>query len=115
MLLHIKNVHKGELSICSIYGKVVRDLTCHEREVHSVNSEISCHICRKTYSTGRKLKGHIRYIHSDEERNHVCEMCSSAFKFKRLLRNHYIIHSNKKNFKCDIRHETFKLQNVLYS
>ncbi|CRL04796.1 CLUMA_CG017852, isoform A [Clunio marinus] len=72
-----------------------------------------CEFCNKSFSNKYCLKTHLK-IHDERERNFQCE-CGKQFLKEIHLRNHKLtIHSgNNKNFICDICSKAFKSSNNL--
>lgn len=92
-----------------------RGLAMHLWKIHSIDMDLhTCPICGyKTYSLF-KLDNHKR-IHS-EDREFICTTCGKGFKQLSQLRNHNVIHLDRKNMpekrwyseqECDICHRTF--------
>lgn len=100
---------------CSEKADHWRGLSLHLWKEHAIDVDLhTCPECGYKTHSHFKLENH-RRIHSDE-RLYVCSKCSKGFKQLSQLRNHYVIHIDRKNLpekrwyseqKCDICERTF--------
>ena len=101
---HLKLTHNIRFSMCKYCGKVLeneKSIKNHELREHG-NTEygsIACQLCGLNFLQNSRLSRHMRDVHSDE-RNFICEICSRAFKVKSKLKEHMCTHTGEKNFHC---------------
>lgn len=110
---HIHTSHSDKSNICSVCGKSVKCLASHMKITHTQRVKKKCDICGNIYADAKLLKIHRKRKHEDIEREHVCKLCGASFKFKELLKNHGVVHSDERKYKCDICDKAFKLPIVL--
>ncbi|ELU12691.1 hypothetical protein CAPTEDRAFT_226185 [Capitella teleta] len=60
-----------------------------------------CPKCDAVLLTKGSFNRHLKVVHSDVRR-FICEVCNSAFKSRKDLNNHCLIHLKEKQFKCSI-------------
>jgi uncharacterized Zn-finger protein len=82
-----------ECNICTKTFKRNYELTAHKE-----GKGYDCEACGKAVSSKRALELHKRK-HLDA---YDCDVCTKGFLAKHQLDNHKIVHSGKKQFKCDI-------------
>ena len=102
---HLKSTHNLSLSMCKFCGKILeneKSIKNHELREHG-NTEygsIACQHCGISFIQNSRLLRHIRDVHSNI-RNFICEICSKGFKVRSKLKEHMYIHTGEKNFVCN--------------
>lgn len=87
-------------------------LSIHGLKVESVTSKYVCEIDGRTFDTLCFYKNHL-LSHSEQNRNHVCQHCSAAFKTVGNLRRHEATHADTRNFVCSMCSKKFKTKLAL--
>lgn len=81
-------------------------------EQHSATHQSSthkCSLCPKTYHSADKLANHTKHFHpSAEPATYVCEECGKVCATNGSLKEHRIVHSDAKPFKCAFCPKSFK-------
>jgi DNA-directed RNA polymerase subunit RPC12/RpoP len=80
---------------------------------HSEVRNYVCDLCGKGFLLEHLLANHRQSMHSSREekekgRRFVCTYCAKGFFSKSALQEHEFLHSEKKNFGCDVCGMTFK-------
>ena len=106
---HREIEHGLKGSVCNLCGKTVTKMKRHMLLVHTSEKQLQCDKCE--YQTNNKscLKRHMN-IHSDNPmagRKCVCELCHKAFYTNKELRQHLLIHSGIKPYKCNLCSSAF--------
>ena len=84
-----------EEALEDIYEEIV--LSNFETDL-TENNTFKCTTCNKSYSQKKKLKRHMKTVHSNEE--FECNTCNKSYSNKEALKRHLqFVHSNEK-FKC---------------
>ena len=88
------------------------DLELHKR-FHSAARNYVCDLCGKGFLLQTVLQNHKHNMHSTREekeknRKFVCSFCAKGFFSKSALQEHEFLHSDKKNFHCDMCGLSFK-------
>lgn len=115
MRCHKEDEHMFQCGECSEKFEHWRGTTMHLWKDHQIDLDLyTCDKCGyRTYSSF-KLENHCR-IHSDE-RSYVCGVCKKGFKQMSQLRNHQVVHLDRKSMtekrwfseqRCDICNRTF--------
>ncbi|XP_065086278.1 zinc finger protein 557-like [Ochlerotatus camptorhynchus] len=90
LMAHFKHIHnqQGYLKCCN--KKIQRKYWMIEHiQVHLNPDAFQCVICKKSYSSSRVLKEHIKEVHTpNEERAIKCETCQKPFATQRALSSH---------------------------
>uniref|UniRef100_A0A1B0FE42 Uncharacterized protein n=1 Tax=Glossina morsitans morsitans TaxID=37546 RepID=A0A1B0FE42_GLOMM len=83
----------------------------------------ACYFCSSKYSRKDNLQTHIREKHAQhskqkvenqtEERPHKCELCGKAFKTRRNMKMHRLIHSDEKPHQCPECGKSFRRSDKL--
>eukprot|EP00092_Neocalanus_flemingeri_P001603 GFUD01001710.1.p1 GENE.GFUD01001710.1~~GFUD01001710.1.p1 ORF type:complete len:505 (-),score=129.89 GFUD01001710.1:141-1655(-) len=81
MKKHVKNIHKGERSLCIQCGDSFKDLHYHIKVFHE-NVSFPCDMCNKKYTTKQGLNFHIKHTHGDSKKE-VCHYCAVEVKHVR--------------------------------
>ena len=103
---HIR-VHTNErpfkCSQCTASFKQKIHLQQH-KHTHSGIKKYKCNQCSKCFRQQSGLIIHKKTHESYENRKHKCKYngCNKRFIQKNDLKKHYLVHQNKKPFKCDI-------------
>ena len=67
---------------------------------HKHELKLLCDQCEfKTYRKYTLYKHTL--IHHMDKKEHICNICGLSFKLATYLRNHQVVHSDERNFKCD--------------
>ncbi|KAH3863003.1 zinc finger protein 37-like [Dreissena polymorpha] len=72
----------------------IPDLNCHMQNEHKVEMETHlCDLCGSRFKDKKILNQHRKYVHTDE-RPEECPTCRRRFKNKSQLRNHLVVHKD---------------------
>ncbi|KAK7872849.1 hypothetical protein R5R35_006720 [Gryllus longicercus] len=89
----------------------------HLQEVHGSERNFVCNVCEKTYVSQARLKLHVKTVHVNNAKKHVCEVCGKRTSTVAALRDHMNIHSGVKPYICHVCGKNFftnkKLSNHL--
>ena len=98
MKKHVKNIHKGEVTLCTHCGENFKDINYHIKVVHE-NISYPCDTCTKKYTTKQGLNFHKKYSHGDAKKE-VCDYC--AVEVKHLKHHIKMMHSGivEKRISC---------------
>ncbi|ODM90205.1 putative zinc finger protein [Orchesella cincta] len=90
-----------------------KSLTCHLQKEHGIGDMeyLKCRFCPKNFLRRDRLKQH-EILHSDK-RCCICDVCGFATKTKELLRRHAVTHGAEKNFACSYCPKSFALKKYL--
>ncbi|CAC5418421.1 KRAB [Mytilus coruscus] len=106
---HVRLQHVAQKKfLCSLCGKGY--ITTKEYEKHMmVHAErpYQCEMCRRRFDTEEKLKIHFEGQHANRPRNFQCGNCHKLFLTMQHLKEHILIHSDEKNFTCEICYKSF--------
>lgn len=93
---------KHNLLKCQLCSKVVRkDNFSKHLQIHSDEPQ-SCKICGATFKNKESLRGHMFYLHRDNESQYICEECGKKFRTRYRFHIHKIkAHTGVRNFKCE--------------
>ena len=89
-------------------------LNTHVKQVHEDSAKKHmCDKCDKSFFQLSKLKNHISSVH-EKIKPYQCDQCPSAFAEKANLRNHIsVVHEKNKPFVCDLCGKSFGAAHVL--
>ncbi|XP_028142822.1 zinc finger protein 27-like [Diabrotica virgifera virgifera] len=74
-------------------------------------TKFTCKSCPKAFKTRKDLKLH-GMVHKNIK-SFSCKICQKQFKFKQQMRGHYRLHENMLAFECDVCNKKFKLKQQL--
>lgn len=75
-----------------------------------------CNVCSNEYPTSSLLKDHLDDHKAARGNAYHCKSCSKTFVRKScLLRHHQRLHSERKQYSCELCNESFLTQNKLFS
>uniref|UniRef100_A0A1B6MBH0 Protein krueppel n=1 Tax=Graphocephala atropunctata TaxID=36148 RepID=A0A1B6MBH0_9HEMI len=97
------SLHSKESYKCSFCNKSFRQswyLQSHVRS-HTGERPFACTICSKTFTDKSALNAHLRIAHFTEK-THVCNFCGKAFKLKKQLERHKLMHTGHHYHRCEI-------------
>ncbi|XP_063371152.1 zinc finger protein 57-like [Cydia amplana] len=108
---HEKQVHRlPKLNLCAYCNERFRDFrqkVKHLKDVHGVQRESpKCKACERTFETMAALRLHIKRDHLIQ-RPHKCSQCDMSFYAKAQLKNHFVIHSERRQC-CQNKNQTTK-------
>ena len=72
---------------------------------HDIKRPYRCNDCTKCYRGRRDLCGHIKNVHAPR---FECGICHKRFGTKRILKDHTVIHSEDRPFRCSQCDSSFK-------
>lgn len=105
--LHVKERHlELQCNFCEsiAFFKTTVYLKDHLQKIHNEENNNTCKICKKAFKQFRYLKAHELNVHGDLKS--LCRYCGIFFK-NTTLENHYRIHRNERNHKCDMCDSSF--------
>ena len=78
-------------------------------KIHSGELKIKCDYCDKEFQDPCYLKRHIRTSHTHkDEKPFKCAECGRAFKHRKSLKSHSVIHTNVNPYECQDCGDTFR-------
>lgn len=113
---HGANAVNYTCKTCSKHFRALSLLKKHE-ETHlpdHVRRTHTCRFCKKKYLDKNMLKGHIALLHNKSKKKGTiivctCELCGKGFASKYSVETHLLgVHSDERNFKCEICSLAFK-------
>ncbi|XP_063796190.1 zinc finger and BTB domain-containing protein 41 [Pseudophryne corroboree] len=123
---HIR-VHTGEkpfeCDICSLRYSTKSNLTVHRKrhdsETEMPRKEHKCPFCSRLHASRITLVKHVKRFHAENAQEFIkikrlrnegwkCEICNKYFTRQPHLKEHMILHSQDKPFKCTYCDEQFK-------
>lgn len=111
--LHIRSVHRGVRSfVCEECGKTwatKQQLQKHQL-MHIEARPFQCSDCSKCFKDSTSLKKHLE-IHSNI--SFECLLCGQRSSTRYTLREHMLVHSDEKRYKCQYCGNTFKRYKTL--
>ncbi|ODM88274.1 Serendipity locus protein H-1 [Orchesella cincta] len=95
-------------------GREVKDLKEHMKGRHPAPKKLKyeCHLCKRKFQTGGKLRGHVKQAHAVVG-GWECEVCGREFKFERYLNEHKLVHETVKRFSCNLCGTGFTKNSVM--
>lgn len=99
---------------CQETFKSRKKLVDHSMELHGFKPQVvkeafACEVCDRKFDARSIYETH-KLSHDDNARNHVCSICSAAFKSVGNLRRHEAIHAPSRDFNCPNCPKSFKTQ-----
>lgn len=106
--------HRYSCKVCKNTFKSRKKLFDHSFDVHGMkpnvlNELFSCDVCNMKFDVRSIFETH-KLSHDENSRNHICSVCSAAFKSVGNLRRHEATHVATRNFHCLHCLKTFKTQ-----
>ncbi|XP_036317573.1 zinc finger protein 157-like, partial [Rhagoletis pomonella] len=82
-------------------------LETHERKQHlNIKAQLKeCPICQKKFDADY-IRKHIDTVHSNE-RNFHCDICGDSYKSKPQLKRHMLLHTKERKVPCTVCDKTF--------
>uniref|UniRef100_A0AC35FDS3 C2H2-type domain-containing protein n=1 Tax=Panagrolaimus sp. PS1159 TaxID=55785 RepID=A0AC35FDS3_9BILA len=74
-----------------------------------------CPCCPKTFTLKNYLKLHVKQVHEQNERKHVCKFCSKSFAYAGSLQVHVRTHTGERPYVCKYCPKAFASQGNLQS
>lgn len=87
---HINEMHSSDKKFCCMdCGKRLKSKRSYEEHRRYHTGElVKCPQCPKQYPTENRLSKHILYVHSGQEKQYKCHLCSAAFHLMSNWRRH---------------------------
>jgi hypothetical protein len=106
---------------CEYVARRPEHLNRHIETIHSEERKYLCQVCGIGFKRIDALKQHhVTHKLEDEEaleENHTpafkCNLCNKICRSKSALKEHLMVHDNKKTFHCDICSKSFNTANIL--
>lgn len=114
----VVDVLKYKCSVCEKGYRSKGELRDHVNYQHLGQSQHSCPICQKPLATRRCITRHIRRAHQNIKENlrdKMCQKCGKAFRYKKSLREHELIHTGEKPLVCGECGRRFRQGAALYT
>ncbi|XP_059610170.1 zinc finger protein 62-like [Phlebotomus argentipes] len=97
------DTNKKKTEVCQFCGKsfyFVRRLKSHIREIHTNREKYPCFICGKTYTSRSSVSTHMQ-SHFKNSEAHPCPQCNKKFDTHiQMMRHNRIAHTVTRKFKC---------------
>lgn len=90
----------------------------HFNYQHLGKTAHKCPICDKPIASRINVDRHMNRVHGEKKekpKTHVCLKCGKAFRDKKALNQHEVIHSGDRPLVCELCHQTFKQKASLYT
>ncbi|KAL0853063.1 hypothetical protein ABMA27_012838 [Loxostege sticticalis] len=85
----------------------------HIRTVHGIDQRIyKCDFCPKMFDSAGQARSHERYIHIKPQKFR-CDICNYVCSMKRMLLDHMMCHSDKKDFVCQFCKKAYARKKTL--
>ena len=114
---HVQYVHSSykpyKCDKCEKSYKRKAELQEHEEMSHSSNFNYSCDKCGKQFYGKKNLALHMKTHYSDDEKKHVCNVCGHRFAKIKFLKNHMTVHSDIRQFACEVCGARVKTRDTL--
>ncbi|XP_026748000.1 zinc finger protein 2-like isoform X1 [Trichoplusia ni] len=106
---------------CTMCDKGYRsrgELRDHTNYQHMGKTQHKCPVCGKALATRRCITRHVRRAHDgvkESARDKICQQCGKAFRDKKSLREHELIHTGERPLSCEVCGCTFRQRASLYT
>uniref|UniRef100_A0A0N4Z3X4 Zinc finger protein n=1 Tax=Parastrongyloides trichosuri TaxID=131310 RepID=A0A0N4Z3X4_PARTI len=74
-----------------------------------------CHLCPKTFTLKNYLKLHVKQVHEQSEKKHICRFCMKSFSYAGSLQVHIRTHTGERPYVCKYCPKAFASQGNLQS
>nr|XP_026483160.1 zinc finger protein 585B-like [Vanessa tameamea] len=114
----VTDVLKYKCSMCEKGYRSRGELRDHFNYQHMGKTQHKCPICDKALATRRCITRHVRRAHhgvKENARDKICQTCGKAFRDKKCLREHELIHTGERPLSCNICGRTFRQSASLYT
>ncbi|XP_013141784.1 PREDICTED: zinc finger protein 2-like [Papilio polytes] len=112
------DILKYKCSVCDKGYKSKGELRDHINYQHMGKTQHKCPLCGKALATRRCVTRHVRRAHhglKENPRDKMCQQCGKAFRDKKGLREHELIHTGERPLSCEICGCTFRQHASLYT
>ncbi|XP_013162695.1 PREDICTED: zinc finger protein OZF-like isoform X2 [Papilio xuthus] len=112
------DINKYKCSVCDKGYKSKGELRDHINYRHMGKTQHKCPQCGKALATRRCVTRHVRRAHDglkENARDKMCQQCGKAFRDKKGLREHELIHTGERPLSCEICGCTFRQNASLYT
>ncbi|XP_047543103.1 zinc finger protein 354A-like [Vanessa atalanta] len=115
----VHDVHKYKCTMCEKGFRTITELNDHTNYIHMKRTHHKCPICNKALATRRGVTRHVRRAHQGLKEKIgdkiLCQTCGKAFRDKKCLQEHELIHTGERPLSCDICGRTFRQSACLYT
>ncbi|XP_050360121.1 zinc finger protein 782-like [Nymphalis io] len=114
----VTDVLKYKCAMCEKGYRSRGELRDHVNYQHMGKTQHKCPICDKALATRRCITRHIRRAHhgvKENAKDKICQTCGKAFRDKKCLREHELIHTGERPLSCNICGRTFRQSASLYT
>ncbi|CAB3255998.1 unnamed protein product [Arctia plantaginis] len=112
------NILKYKCTVCDKGYRSRGELRDHVNYQHMGKTQHKCPICGKALATRRCITRHVRRAHDgvkESARDKICQQCGKAFRDKKGLREHELIHTGERPLSCELCGCTFRQSASLYT
>ncbi|KAJ8704902.1 hypothetical protein PYW08_012222 [Mythimna loreyi] len=112
------DLHKYKCTMCDKGYRSRGELRDHVNYQHMGKTQHKCPVCGKALATRRCVTRHMRRAHDgvkESARDKICQQCGKAFRDKKGLREHELIHTGERPLSCEVCGCTFRQSASLYT
>ena len=97
-------------SMCSVVMLSHTNLKKHTNECHEKEPQYKCKLCREVFWKQKELRRHKKIDHGIEEKVtwSMCTQCGKQIHLKAMKRHLLFVHSDKREFVCEVCGRGFK-------
>ncbi|XP_026748001.1 zinc finger protein 225-like isoform X2 [Trichoplusia ni] len=115
---HLSRHEQYKCTMCDKGYRSRGELRDHTNYQHMGKTQHKCPVCGKALATRRCITRHVRRAHDgvkESARDKICQQCGKAFRDKKSLREHELIHTGERPLSCEVCGCTFRQRASLYT